>query len=99
MLVIYGAVFHKEFPLCLQMYSLQSALLISPHRVSQHVLGSKQKDSKTCDVCSRQFQCPAELKRHLLVHTGEKPFSCDICGKAFNRKYTLKVHRNSHVNH
>ena len=53
---------------------------------------SQNPKQKQCDVCGKNFQTPAKLKRHFLSHTGERPFSCEFCEKQFAQDCHLKYH-------
>ena len=50
-----------------------------------------------CEVCSREFTLPANLKRHMLIHASVRPFQCHICFKTFVQKQTLKTHMIVHL--
>ncbi|XP_077869569.1 uncharacterized protein LOC102808155 [Saccoglossus kowalevskii] len=49
-----------------------------------------------CELCNKDFNSTAALKRHAVIHTGEKPFICDQCNKTFSRKDNLKTHMKVH---
>lgn len=39
---------------------------------------SEMSDLHVCQVCSKMFPKPSDLKRHMMCHTGEKPFRCEV---------------------
>jgi 5-methylcytosine-specific restriction endonuclease McrA len=49
-----------------------------------------------CQLCSKAFFVPHELKQHLMVHTGERPFTCQLCLRKFTQKGNLKRHHERH---
>ncbi|KII66210.1 Zinc finger protein 594 [Thelohanellus kitauei] len=51
----------------------------------------------TCDICSKNFRGPFELRRHVLtVHENKRPYKCTHCTKYFRDAYELKRHSVSH---
>ena len=44
-----------------------------------------------CQVCSKMFALPKDLKQHMVFHTNQV-FPCDVCGKKLRSKFALKVH-------
>ncbi|KAG8007147.1 hypothetical protein GBF38_023306 [Nibea albiflora] len=50
------------------------------------------KHSLKCDICGKDFNKKANLRKHVRVHTGEKPFTCTVCGKAYKQQSNLKTH-------
>jgi uncharacterized Zn-finger protein len=49
-----------------------------------------------CQLCTKAFFVPHELKQHLMVHTGERPFTCQFCLRKFTQKGNLKRHHERH---
>lgn len=49
-------------------------------------------DPHICQVCSKMFPKPSDLKRHMMCHTGEKPFRCQFCNKPFRAKSSMQYH-------
>ena len=45
-----------------------------------------------CEICSKVYSTPTDLKRHIFIHKGLKPFNCEYCGKAFNDRDNLRCH-------
>ena len=43
-----------------------------------------------CEVCGKEFNYKAVLKRHMFQHSESKPFKCDKCG--FRRQDKLIKH-------
>lgn len=56
-----------------------------------------QTKSYKCNLCSRQFSTPDNLKYHMAKHTGNRPFACPACGKSFIRKRELDRHVVTHT--
>ncbi|XP_078583929.1 LOW QUALITY PROTEIN: uncharacterized protein LOC144866438 [Branchiostoma floridae x Branchiostoma japonicum] len=50
-----------------------------------------------CEVCSKQFSQPGDLKRHMRMHTGQKPYRCEVCSKQFSQPGNLKRHIQIHT--
>ena len=45
-----------------------------------------------CEVCGKEFNYLAILKKHALVHTDDRPFSCKKCARPFKSKSHLLRH-------
>ncbi|XP_078510990.1 uncharacterized protein LOC144770385 isoform X2 [Lissotriton helveticus] len=50
-----------------------------------------------CEICSRSFSDPSNLRRHKNIHTGQRPYGCEICGSTFRQKSQLDRHRFVHT--
>ncbi|XP_018587714.1 zinc finger protein 721 isoform X2 [Scleropages formosus] len=64
--------------------------------LDRHLLGHDLKRHK-CDICSKTFRVPAELRYHYNTHTGAKPYTCGLCRKKFSQLGNLITHRKKHV--
>ncbi|KAL4229304.1 hypothetical protein ACF0H5_012344 [Mactra antiquata] len=53
---------------------------------------NEMSDFHVCQVCSKMFPKPSDLKRHMMCHTGEKPFRCELCSKPFRAKSSMHYH-------
>lgn len=58
----------KETSYDSQMKAYEAALKSSGDMADPHI----------CQVCSKMFPKPSDLKRHMMCHTGEKPFRCQV---------------------
>ena len=45
---------------------------------SAESIDGSQDLSRACQVCTKIFPKPSDLKRHMMCHTGEKPFKCEV---------------------
>lgn len=45
-----------------------------------------------CNVCSKAFKLPTNLKTHMFAHTGVFEHPCGQCGKGFRRKNKMMQH-------
>ncbi|UYV75152.1 hypothetical protein LAZ67_12002673 [Cordylochernes scorpioides] len=45
-----------------------------------------------CNLCSKSFPTPGDLKSHMYVHNGSWPFKCHICNRGFSKQTNLKNH-------
>ncbi|XP_056468440.1 B-cell CLL/lymphoma 6 member B protein-like isoform X1 [Gadus chalcogrammus] len=69
----------------------------APYLYSGNVIGTKALIAAgdkpyRCNVCSAQFNRPANLKTHARIHSGEKPYRCDTCGARFVQVAHLRAH-------
>ncbi|KAJ8913601.1 hypothetical protein NQ315_013423 [Exocentrus adspersus] len=51
----------------------------------------KDKPHK-CNLCSKSFPTPGDLRSHMYVHSGSWPFKCHICSRGFSKHTNLKNH-------
>lgn len=66
--------------------------------LTQHIKYSHNNIKPQCNVCSKTFANPNNLKRHMMIHNGVKEFECDLCLKRFSQKITMQTHRLTHLN-
>lgn len=45
-----------------------------------------------CNLCSKSFPTPGDLRSHMYVHSGSWPFKCHICSRGFSKHTNLKNH-------
>ncbi|KAL4657696.1 zinc finger protein 729-like isoform X1 [Arapaima gigas] len=64
--------------------------------LDRHLIGHDLKRHK-CDICSKTFRVPAELRYHYNTHTGAKPYTCGLCKRKFSQLGNLITHRKKHV--
>lgn len=50
-----------------------------------------------CDLCTKDFSYPKDLRRHMLIHLKIKPFACSECGKKYRQRYDLIDHIKVHT--
>lgn len=72
--------------------------LIRRNSLTQHIKYSHNNIKPKCNLCSKTFANPNNLKRHMMIHSGIREFECDICFKRFNQKITMQTHRLTHLN-
>lgn len=72
--------------------------LIKRNSLTQHIKYGHNNIKPQCNVCSKTFANPNNLKRHMMIHSGIREFECDICLKRFHQKITMQTHRLTHLN-
>ncbi|GIZ04604.1 hypothetical protein CEXT_37131 [Caerostris extrusa] len=45
-----------------------------------------------CNLCSKSFPTPGDLKSHMYVHNGSWPYKCHICNRGFSKQTNLRNH-------
>ena len=55
-----------------------------------------QIEDLSCNMCTKEFDSNADLKRHIIKQHKEDPVSCEECGKEMINKYALRSHMQSH---
>lgn len=66
--------------------------------LTQHIKYMHNNIKPQCNVCSKTFANPNNLKRHMMIHSGVREFECDLCLKRFSQKITMQTHRLTHLN-
>lgn len=56
----------------------------------------RQKVSKKCKVCGKEYARKKELEMHERSHTGEKPYPCSYCNKSFASTSSRSTHIRGH---
>lgn len=72
--------------------------VIRRNALTQHIKYGHNNIKPKCDLCSKTFANPNNLKRHMMIHSGIREFECDICLKRFHQKITMQTHRLTHMN-
>ena len=49
-----------------------------------------------CEICGKEFNYKAVLKRHIFTHSESKPFKCEQCDKSFHCQSEWKRHQFIH---
>ena len=44
-----------------------------------------------CNICEKDFDCPANKEIHDRTHSGEKPYKCEICGLSYKVRKELSL--------
>lgn len=54
----------------------------------------KAKQSRTCELCGKDFDFKSKLNRHLnSVHLNNRPYPCVVCPKKFRTKSDYAIHK------
>jgi uncharacterized Zn-finger protein len=95
----------RHSPLSKEPLKIDYSSLVS-YTVSPSLKRKRRKKSDTilladapcfqCEVCSKTFQKPYNLKSHMKTHSTEKPYKCSKCNKLFARSHDKKRHELLH---
>lgn len=58
--------------------------------------GSKNEETKICDLCPEKFRTGADLSRHRKTHSAEERLRCKECGKMFPNDASYASHIRLH---
>lgn len=72
--------------------------LVKRNGLTQHIKYGHNNIKPQCNICTKTFANPNNLKRHMMIHSGVRLFECDICFKRFHQKITMQTHRLTHIN-
>ena len=73
-----------------------SNMIIYPRRNFPNSLQNMSAVDLSCNMCTKEFDSNADLKRHMIKQHKEDPVSCEECGKEMINKYALRSHMQSH---
>lgn len=54
-------------------------------------------NSRTCQICGKEFASSTKLSRHVKTHSGEMAYRCNFCHKGFSHSGNFKVHIRMHT--